>query len=194
VHHSAEYRPFPDEDGRNSRQRDWEIPAMIRALAIPNGARILEVGCGRGNALPVLADRLSPARLVGLDIEPRFLEQAQAHCPERVELMAGDVRELPFEDTSFDVVIDFGTLFHIARADEAVREIARVLVPGGFVAHETKLSQFLSHPVRSRGRSVPWSATEELQRQRGALLWEARVRRQTMPPDEAQRLSQSPAA
>lgn len=173
---APEYEPFPNEGGRNYRQQNWEIPAMIRALRIPAGGRVLEVGCGRGVALPVLAKRLAPARLVGLDIDEELLAEARADCPGSTELVAGDVRELPFPDGSFDTVIDFGTLFHIARPEDAVREVARVLAPGGGCFHEAKLSQVLSHPFRSRGRSIPWSASAELRGGRWVLLWAARYR------------------
>ncbi|MGH7528501.1 MAG: class I SAM-dependent methyltransferase, partial [Gemmatimonadales bacterium] len=64
---TTEYRPFPNEGGRNWRQEHIEIPLMLRALRLPRGARLLEVGCGRGVALPALARHLAPARLVGLD-------------------------------------------------------------------------------------------------------------------------------
>ena len=171
---TAEYRPFPNEEGRNSRQSQLEIPAMVRALGIPGDARILEVGCGRGVALPVLDELCSPRRLVGLDIDPELLEVAAANLREhgtRAELCAADVRRMPFDDGAFDVIIDFGTLFHIARPQAATAEIARVLAPGGMFVHETKASQLLSHPVRSRGRRLPRLEHDGLRQGRWAMLW-----------------------
>ncbi len=140
---TTEYQPFPDEEGRNARQARLEVPALVRALGLPSGARMLEVGCGRGIALPVLAQLCAPRSLV--------------------------------EDDSFDVVIDFGTLFHIARADDAAAEIGRVLAPGGLFVHETKLSQVLSHPVRSRGRRLPSLRSHGLRPRRSAVLWASRA-------------------
>jgi hypothetical protein len=61
--YEREYRPFPSESGRNTRQVAIEVPLMVRALGLPTGGRVLEVGCGRGVALPVLARLLHPARL-----------------------------------------------------------------------------------------------------------------------------------
>jgi ubiquinone/menaquinone biosynthesis C-methylase UbiE len=92
------------------------------------------------------------------------------------ELHRGDVRQMPFADEAFDVIIDFGTLYHIARSQAALDEIARVLAPGGTFVYETKASQFLSHPVRSRGRRLPALADHGLRRRRWAMLWASRAK------------------
>jgi len=174
---TTEYQPFPNEEGRNSRQSQVEIPAMVMALGIPSEVRILEVGCGRGIALPVLDRLCSPRRLVGLDIDPELLAEAAANLREHgttAELCAADVRQMPFGDGEFDVIVDFGTLFHIAKPQAASAEIARVLAPGGIFVHETRASQLLSHPVRSRGRRLPRLEHDGLRRERWAMLWASR--------------------
>jgi ubiquinone/menaquinone biosynthesis C-methylase UbiE len=174
-----EYRPFPNARGRNWRQERLEVPALVRSLGLPEAARLLEVGCGRGIALAALARLRQPCRLAGVDIDSRAVAEARrALAAERIdaEVYVADVRALPFEHGSFDVVVDFGTLFHIADADAGVAEIARVLTPGGVVVHETKLSQLLSHPLRARRRRVPWEVEPRLRAQRRAGLWATRVR------------------
>lgn len=180
VDPTAEYEPFPNEEGRNSRQSQLEIPAMVRALEIPSDKRILEVGCGRGIALPVIERLCSPRLLVGLDIDPELLVEAAAnlrHHGTAAELCAADIRRMPFADEAFDVIIDFGTLFHIAKPQAASAEIARVLTPGGIFVHETMLSQLLSHPVRSRGRRLPRMEHDGLRQKRWAMLWASRAKR-----------------
>jgi ubiquinone/menaquinone biosynthesis C-methylase UbiE len=176
----TEYRAFPNEGRRNFMQETLEVPAMIRVLDLPNGGRILEVGCGRGIALPPLARALAPRRLVGIDIDPELLAAARTRLAETrvvAELRRADVRALPFPDGCFDLVIDFGTCYHIARAARALAQIARVLAPGGLFVEETPLSQLLSHPVRAFGRRLPWTETRSLARARSGLLWSSRVRR-----------------
>jgi ubiquinone/menaquinone biosynthesis C-methylase UbiE len=175
-----EYHPFPNESGRNTRQAAIEVPLMVRALGLPAGGRVLEVGCGRGVAMPALARLLSPARLAGLDLDSGLLEEARGRADAAgiaVELVPGDVRRMPFPDGSFDLVVDFGTCYHIARAAQALAEIARVLAPGGLFVHETPLSQLFAHPLRSFGRRMPWRSASGFERHRGALLWTARRRR-----------------
>ncbi|HLS47355.1 MAG TPA: class I SAM-dependent methyltransferase [Gemmatimonadales bacterium] len=172
-----EYRPFPNEEGRNSRQQTLEVPALVRALRLPMRMRILEIGCGRGIALPPLARLLEPVRLTGLDIEPGLLMEARLRIDRagiRAELVPGDARAMPFPAASFDLVIDFGTCYHIARPVDALREVARVLAPGGMFVHETPLSQLLSHPVRAFGRKIPWNSEPRFGRPRRAILWCAR--------------------
>ena len=174
-----EYRPFPHDQDRDSRQAALEVPIMVRALGLPTGGRVLEVGCGRGIALPGLDRLLHPVRLVGLDIAADLLEQARVRTEAagiRVELVPGDVRRLPFPDGAFDLVVDFGTCYHIARKEQALGEIIRVLAPGGLFVHETPLSQLLSHPMRSFGRRIPWRSAPRLRRRRTALLWTVRRR------------------
>ena len=174
-----EYRPFPNETGRNTRQVTIEVPLMVRALGLPTGGRVLEVGCGRGVAIPVLARLLRPARLAGLDLDPALLDEARAHADAEgiaVELVPGDVRCMPFPDGAFDLVVDFGTCYHIARAAEALAEIARVLAPGGLFVHETPLSQLFAHPFRSFGRRMPRPFSLGFERHTAALLWAARRR------------------
>lgn len=175
-----EYRPFPNERRRNLLQETLEVPVMIWALALPKGGRILEVGCGRGIALPPIARALEPSWLVGIDIDPELLAAAGNRLLQSrvvAELRCADVRALPFPDASFDLVIDFGTCYHIAGAARALAQVARVLAPGALFVEETRLSQILSHPIRAFGRHLPWTETRSVAPARWGLLWSSWVRR-----------------
>jgi ubiquinone/menaquinone biosynthesis C-methylase UbiE len=185
---TSEYQPFPNEEGRNNRQAQLEIPAMVRALRIPNGKRILEVGCGRGIALPVIDRLCRPQLLVGVDVDPELLVEAEAHLREHgttAQLCAADIRRMPFADGAFDVIIDFGTLYHIAKPQAASAEIARVLAPGGMFVHETMASQLFSHPVRSRGRRLPRLEHDGLRYRRWAMLWASRTKEDAQTRERA---------
>jgi SAM-dependent methyltransferase len=178
-----EYLPFGNMESRNGLQERIEIPLLLRALRLPAGGRVLEIGCGRGVALPVLAERLQPDELTGVDIDPVLIDAARARVARtgaRAALHVADVRALPFASGSFDLVIDFGTCYHVAGGPTgrltALNEIARVLSLGGLFVHETRLAQHLAHPIRSLGRRLPWSAVSMLSADRSAMLWTARRR------------------
>lgn len=177
----GEYRPFDNVEARNGLQALVEIPLMIRALRLPRGGRVLEIGCGRGVALPVLFDLLEPDELVGLDLDVGLLAEAQARVwrtGTEATLVEGDVHDLPFESDRFDLVIDFGTCYHASDTVEgrrtALSETARVLRDGGLFVHETRVAQRLAHPVRSLGRVLPWRDVPQLVPDRNAVLWGAK--------------------
>jgi SAM-dependent methyltransferase len=177
------YVPFGNMESRNGLQERIEIPLLLWALRLPQGGRVLEVGCGRGVALPVIAERLRPSSLVGVDIDGALVEVARRRvvCSgTRAEVRTADVRALPFESGSFDMVIDFGTCYHVAGGAAgrltALNEIARVLRVGGLFVHETRVAQHLAHPVRSLGRRLPWRELPALAPEREAVLWTARQR------------------
>jgi ubiquinone/menaquinone biosynthesis C-methylase UbiE len=174
-----EYRRFPSVERRNLTQELLEVRALVKFMHVPSGVRMLEIGCGRGIALPPIDKLCSPRRLVGLDIDAEALADAERHCRERgvgAHLVLGDVRALPFDEGEFDFVIDFGTCYHISRPDLALEEISRVLEPGGVFCYETRASQLLSHPVRSFGKSLPWRAITSLKRIKRRFLWASRVK------------------
>jgi ubiquinone/menaquinone biosynthesis C-methylase UbiE len=170
-------------ESRNGLQERIEIPLMLRALRLPRGGKVLEVGCGRGIALPVLSERLAPVELVGVDIDPSLIRAAELRVSRTqtcASLHVADVRDLPFDNNSFDVVIDFGTCYHVGGGAQgqlsALSEIARVLRPGGLFVHETRVAQHLAHPIRSFGRRLPWTRVASLKAERQAVLWTTRRR------------------
>lgn len=176
----AEYAPFPSLAHKNLLQERFEVPTLVRALALPKGKRILEVGCGRGVALPPLARTCEPSYLAGLELECGAFAEAVRHVREEgvdADVFQGDVRDMPFPDASFDVVVDFGTCYHISRTEDALAEITRVLAPGGLFVSETPISQLLAHPCRTRGRRLPWGCAPELVAERKRVLWSRRAKR-----------------
>ena len=171
------YRAFPNIEARNFNQEKIEIPLLCLLLDLPLGGRVLEVGCGRGIALPPLSRRLAPSSLTAIDIDGELVGEAVKHAESRgitATIQRADVRRLPFGGGSFDLVIDFGTCYHIERPEHALAEIERVLVPGGFLVYETVAAQLLSHPIRSFGRRLPWRAIPTLLPDRHAGLWATR--------------------
>ena len=97
--------------------------------ALP-GPRVLEVGSGPGTDAKALAD--AGLIVTATDLCETFVAIVQERYPELTALQA-DMRDLPFDDASFDGVCGFGCFIHLSRPDArvALQEFARVLAPGG---------------------------------------------------------------
>ena len=170
------YQTFRMVKRRDHMHRILEAPAMLRSLDIPKYASIMEIGCGSGLAFNSIIRICKPIRMVGVDIEMDMLEKAVKKQDLVVELYQQDVRDLEFADKSFDVIIDFGTCYHIRKRPMALSEISRVLRPGGLLLYETKINQYLSHPFRFSGVKLPWHLVPELKKHQEMVLWSSRVK------------------
>lgn len=94
------------------------------------GKKVLDVGCGAGNLLTVLATH-APERLVGVDVDAVFL----AHCQEKgFSLLQAALPHLPFADETFELVTCFLVMPHVPDDTAALTALARVLKPGGTLA------------------------------------------------------------
>ena len=99
------------------------------------GMRVLDVGCGPGTITVGLAEAVAPGRVVGLDVQPSVLGEARAHAAARrtanVAFQAGSATALPFPDGAFDAVFAHTLLEHVREPLAVLREVRRVLRPGG---------------------------------------------------------------
>ncbi|SRR6266536_1424121 len=120
-----------------------QVPRLLRHARVKAGDRLLDVGCGTG-VVSITAARQG-AHATGLDLTPELLERARENArisEVSIEFREGDAESLPFEDSSFDVVLSqFGHIF-APRPEVAVSEMLRVLKPGGTVAFSSWPPQF----------------------------------------------------
>jgi ubiquinone/menaquinone biosynthesis C-methylase UbiE len=125
------------------------------ALAVaPSPARILDVGCGTGYLLRLLASRCpEAAELAGVDPAPGMIKVAAAPgapgapgAPagdERLKFSAGVAEQLPYRDGSFDLVVSATSFDHWSDQLTGLRECHRVLVPGGHLVLVDQFSSWL---------------------------------------------------
>jgi len=107
---------------------------MVTAL-VPRGLRVVDVGTGSGALLPLLAAAADEVEAV--DHSASLLARARRRCRDagcrNVRFHEADVRELPFDDGTFDAAYSSMVLHHLPRPVDALRELARVVRPGGSV-------------------------------------------------------------
>lgn len=137
-----------DESFSSSAPQNYEryfVPAigeplavdLLRVAALRPGERVLDVGCGTGIVTRLAAERVGPDGVVrGLDVNPGMLAVARSVTPPDagIEWHEGSAESMPFPDETFDVVLCQMSLQFVEDRAGALREMWRVLVPGGRVA------------------------------------------------------------
>jgi SAM-dependent methyltransferase len=108
----------------------WVAPRMLGDFTAHPGMRVLDLGTGVGAMAAALARRHAGIELWGLDLRAAQLAQAQALHPVATYVQ-GDGTEMPFPDASFDRVHASWVLEHIPEPARVLREVRRILVPGG---------------------------------------------------------------
>lgn len=161
---------------------------LLDQLVLRGDERILDMGCGRGAVLLMIAHRLNTGRAVGLDVW-RSVDQSGNSAEatrrnamaegvaDRVELHTSDMTAMPFDDGSFDVVTSSLAIHNIkgsAGREKAIAEAVRVLRPGGrLIITDIRTGQYQVQLVKMGMKDVarrrlgwhfwwggPWAATQ----------------------------------
>jgi ubiquinone/menaquinone biosynthesis C-methylase UbiE len=165
-------------------QQRLEIRWMKRRRPLAPGSVVLEVGCGRGAGAALIRKEFQPAVLQAMDLDLEMLRRGRTYLPEGVKkgssFYVADVLRIPARVESLDAVFGFGILHHVPDWESALREIVRVLKPGGvYYLEELYPSLYqnfitkhiLLHPAANRFRSA------DLERglKAAGLLWDHRL-------------------
>jgi ubiquinone/menaquinone biosynthesis C-methylase UbiE len=122
---------------RTLGQRTAAVDAAFLLPHLRPGLRLLDFGCGPGSITVGLAAAVAPGEVVGVDIGPTQIEAARAlaaeHGAANARFEVGSVYALPFPDASFDAAFACTVLEHLADPLAALREVRRVLRPGGVI-------------------------------------------------------------
>ena len=138
--HAAPWVAWAREPGHDSYwlfHRDLFLPLVPAA-----GRKTLDLGCGEGRLSRDL--KALGHDVVGVDVSPTMLEAAQLADPEIATCLA-DAAALPFSDATFDCVVAFMSLQDVDDLSGAIREVGRVLEPGG------RFCLAIVHPLNSAG-------------------------------------------
>jgi ubiquinone/menaquinone biosynthesis C-methylase UbiE len=122
-----------------ARETFAENMRAIDALDVQRTDHVVDIGCGHGRSLEVLAARASKGRVAGADPSELMVEIAvernrKVVKARRVDVAIASVDALPFADNAFDKALCVHVIYFCRDLDAALREIARVLKPGGRLA------------------------------------------------------------
>ena len=131
----------------SSTSTNWfakRTAARDAAFFLPHlrsGMNLLDCGCGTGSITVGLAETVAPGQVVAIDNREDAIESAKAHAQESdvddIRFEHGSIYELSFADGEFDAVFSHAVLEHLSEPVAALKEIYRVLKPGGLVGVRT---------------------------------------------------------
>jgi ubiquinone/menaquinone biosynthesis C-methylase UbiE len=162
--------PWSDDDNsaflRLRMKTFWNLDyfeqIILPLLDIPQGGRVLDVGCGNGGLSLLLADLRPDLQILGIDFEPKPLEDASAYTArnglKNLSFEQGDAHNLKYNDATFDGVLCQTVLTHVRDAQLVVKEMTRVLKSGGvfFAAEYTNSAMANYDNVHFDKRDEAW--------------------------------------
>jgi SAM-dependent methyltransferase len=140
-----------------------EVAEWLRLVGRQQVNSALEIGCGLGRGARLLVEKMGFNRVVAFDLEYRLVRHAVRSLPssleDKIAYHVGNAEELPYEEASFDAVVNFGIIHHILDWRRCIAEIGRVTKAGGFFYFEEiypplyanfLLKRMLRHPTEDR--------------------------------------------
>lgn len=122
----------PKWDSLLAEETRERLKGIVAELRIKPGSTILDVGTGTGVLLPFLLDAVGPqGKVVALDVAEEMLARARAKMGDRVEYVCADITHTALEGNAFDEIICNSCFPHLVDKLAALREMARLLKPGG---------------------------------------------------------------
>ena len=104
---------------------------LIKVIRLHSFQSVLDVGCGTGTLLEMIIREFDDIRAAGLDISEKMIEKAEELLGDQVQLIVGDSENLPWHDSSFDLLICNSSFHHYPKPANVLGEMKRVLKPDG---------------------------------------------------------------
>ena len=139
---------------------DWGL-AHIELRA---GDTVLDIGCGGGNTLARMAERVTEGHLVGIDYAETSVEASRAFNAAlvesgRMEILHGSVENLPFADAHFDAAVTVESFYFWPNPEACLKEVARVVKPGGTFLLLAEIYERDDLPAETRAKIAGYQLT-----------------------------------
>ena len=145
----------PAYDQRWSAYLNASLRITLEKVADLPAERVLDVACGTGQLLEILAGRPGFPELVGIDKVPAMLNAARQRLGQRATLLECEAAQLPFDDASFNLITSTSALHYFEDVDVIMREIRRVISPNGNLVITDWCRNFFW--MRLLNRILPWT-------------------------------------
>lgn len=134
---------------RNYLQKHVESKKLFELGGAAKNATVLEVGCGAGYAVDLIYRRFGVRHVDAFDVDLRMVELAKnrRYSGRKPHFWLGNLRHIPTPDERYDAVFNFGAIHHVIDWRASLKEIHRVLKPGGTFYCEEILKKYIVHPV-----------------------------------------------
>ena len=156
---AGDHQLEPSSTMLDETTREMEIGAIMQCLAYAvrgsASTALLEIGCGNGYLLALIAQRFPQVRLTGVDYSPEMVELVQRRAIPGAHVAREDVRSLTFPSGSFDVIVSERCIINLLDASAqvtALHELHRVLKPGGHLVLIEGFTDGLENLNRARGQ------------------------------------------
>ena len=144
----------------HARLVDWGLTHLDLR---PNDT-VLDIGCGGGNTLARMAERVTEGHLVGIDYAETSVEASRAFNAAlvesgRMEILHGSVEALPFADAHFDAVVTVESFYFWPNPEACLKEVARVVKPGGTFLLLAEIYERDDLPAETRAKIAGYQLT-----------------------------------
>ncbi len=109
-----------------------EAKRLRKLSSLPSGKVVLEIGCGNGTGAKLIKKYFSPKEIYAVDLDERMIKLAKENNTDSsIYFEVGDASSLKYKSNQFDAIFDFGIIHHIPNWKDCLKELKRVLKPGG---------------------------------------------------------------
>jgi ubiquinone/menaquinone biosynthesis C-methylase UbiE len=146
----------PTYDSRWSKYIDASLRLTLELTPESRAGPVLDVACGTGKFLEILAQQPRRANLVGIDIVAAMLDEARKRMGRDATLLRCDASELPFADSTFQLIVSTNALHYFSEAEIALQEMRRVISSGGDLVITDWCRNYLG--MKMLDRFLPWTS------------------------------------